>query len=192
MGRMNWDRVRRDNRLARSDDYSARMEAAESLLRDPPRHRRAKRLAKSEKLRRDAAAAGISAAELQRRRRQLAKQDPLLKAEARRRGIKSKQLRRMIERGEASMPPPPQPSGRLIVSSGRRNRERAAEDDVRSRSRGQSKAVTERSRGSGRSVGRSAAAPAVSPDRQRTPSKPLPPCAACGAPISVNGRCGCS
>jgi hypothetical protein len=130
---MNWDQTRRRQLAARSMDYSERMDAAETRLWDTAPERRDRQGAdrrgragarsngkptKAERLRREAAAAGISEAELRRRRRHAAENDRLLAAEARRRGIKVKELRAMIERGEAHLPALPRPSGRVIVSSG--------------------------------------------------------------------------
>ena len=112
MGRINWDRARRDAMVARSSDYSARMDAAESTLWDRPAktQQRPKRGPSKEQLRRDAAALGLAPSVLKRRRAEFDRRPESMAAEARRRGIKVRELRRLIERGEAKLPRHRQPA----------------------------------------------------------------------------------
>lgn len=123
MARMNWDRVRREAGLARFG-YSDWLDAAESRLWDfpddtRPRRSKGRKPSKAERLRREAEALGISEEELKQRRREEARRDRLLAAEARRRGVTTKQLRRMVATGQVRLPGLPAPSGAVIVSSGR-------------------------------------------------------------------------
>jgi hypothetical protein len=154
MARMNWDRVRGENALARTWDYSARLDDEEGRLHGHPdaanggsvqarpargrskpkraagkapivpRSLQPKAATRAERHRRDAEQAGISVEELKERRRRAALESAAMGAEARRRGITTKQLRRMIERGDAEPPDRQQAprSGTVVSSTGRTRR----------------------------------------------------------------------
>lgn len=184
MARMDWDRARRDALVTRSTDYSERMDAAESAFEES-----------DDSARRPGKQKALSTAE-QKRHQANVERERLLAAEARRRGIKVKRLRRMIERGEVSVPGLPQPSGQVIVSSGRR----ASRPSTTTMARGSAKRSSRPEKPSHPTKGATKRKGKGSTNRQTgkrkglapPPERPVPVCGACGVPISANGRCICS
>jgi hypothetical protein len=192
MSRLNWDRAHRQALVARAVDYSARMDAGEAMLWDTPdrarQQTRKSTVSKARRLRRDAASAGVAVADLKRRRREIALQKRLLAAEARRRGITVKQLRRMIEHGQVAMPTLPEPSGQVAVSSGRSRKSGPA----RRAGPGPAPARQQKRHGPQGHVEKASTFAVRNRPRRAPASGSTPVCVACGTPISANGRCGCS
>jgi len=197
MARMNWDRVRGENQLARYDDYTTRYERAESSAALGPPDRRlatgkSKTAGKAERDQRIARSLGITVEKLKQARVARSEAHSAIKgttftgskAERRkeRNRLVAKRMGWSLERLE-QLEAAEAAGMRSSASPATKGKTKKATTPAR-------RARPQRPKGTVFSSGKKAKRrppPSVGASRVRTAV-----CSSCGRPISVSGRCGCS